>query len=161
MKVEENWVISFHKPTFKKPLRPGLWKVKIVHGDNIVLGQTTFLVVPLAYTKGKAVDLENSVELNNGPAASLYTNDYIIDFDRDANDTESKVKEFSQYSHSTGRVLDSWIDILVARTWEIKSVCAIGDKLSELPDIELCHRTTWSSLSPDPKSNVNNLINKS
>lgn len=157
MKVEENWVISFHKPTFKKPLRPGTWKVKLVHEDNIVLGETSFLVVPLAYNNGKAIALEDSVNLNNGPGAGLYTNDFVIDFDRDANDTEAKVKEFSDNSHAIGRHLDYWIDLLISRHWRIKGVCVL-QKETNLDEVEVCDRTEWSSLSPDPKSNVDNLF---
>ena len=157
MKVEENWVISFHKPTFKKPLRPGTWKVKLVHEDNVVLGETSFLVVPLAYINGKAITLEDSIKLNNGPGAGLYTNDFVIDFDREANDTEVRVKEFSDYSHATERQLEYWIDLLIARHWSLKEICVVY-KDTLLEDIEVCERTNWSSLSPDPKSDVNNLL---
>ena len=159
MKVEENWVISFHKPTFKKPLRPGTWKVKLVHEDNIILGETLFLVVPLAYTNGKTITLEDSIKLNNGPGAGLYTNDFVIDFDREAKDTEGKVKEFSENSHATGRQLEYWIDLLIARYWIIQATCVL-DKEILLEDVEVCRRTNWSSLSPDPKSDVNKLLRK-
>lgn len=160
MKVEENWVISFHKPTFKKPLRPGTWKVKLVHEDNIVLGETSFLVAPLEFNKGIAVTLEDSIRLNNGPGAGLYTSDFVIDFDRDANDTDMKVKEFSEHAYSTGRKLHSWIDLLISRHWLIKGLCVV-EKEELLTDVELCGRTSWSSLSPDPKSNVNTLLHRS
>jgi len=153
MKVEENWVISFHKPTFKKPLRPGTWKVKLVHDDNVVLGETSFLVTPLAYANGKALTLEDSVRLNNGPGAGLYTNDFVIDFDREASNTEARVKEFSDNSHATGRQLEVWIDLLIARHWVLKGTCAVHEEML-LEDVAVCSRTNWSSLSADPKSDV-------
>ena len=159
MKVEENWVISFHKPTFKMPLRPGTWKVKLVHEDNIVLGETLFLVTPLAYVNGKAITLEDAVRLNNGPGAGLYTNDFVIDFDREAKDTEAKVKEFSDNSHATGRQLENWIDLLIARHWVIKETCVVHKEVL-LENVEECKKTNWSSMSPDPKSDVNYLLHK-
>ena len=160
MKVEDNWVISYHKPTFNKPLRPGTWKVKLVHSDNIALGETSFLVVPMAYSQGKAVSLENIVSLNNGPSAGLYTTDFVIDFDREANDTQIKVKEFSSNSFSVARPLDNWIDILVARHWNIEDNCVVGKQLETCLKVNSCQRTSWSSLSPDPKSDLRNLVNK-
>ncbi len=159
MKVEDNWVISYHKPTFKKPLRPGTWKVRLIHDDNVILGETSFLVVPLAYNKGKAVTLEDSVTLNNGPAAGLYSSDFIIDFDRDANDTSDKIKEFSASSYSTGSKFEQWIDTLVARHWTIKDTCVVGQLTQSCVKLQNCENTEWSSLSPDPKSNVKHLRN--
>ena len=69
MKVEKKWVISFHKPTFTKPLRPGTWTVKLIYNDDQVLGVIRFLVVPQAYTHGKPASLENIISTNNGPPA--------------------------------------------------------------------------------------------
>ena len=159
MKVEENWVISFHKPTFNKPLRPGTWKVKIVYNENTVLGEVSFLVVPLAYHKGKPVTLENVVNSNNGPSAGLYSSDFIIEFDREANDTSKRVKEFTENSYHTGSRLENWIDKLVSDYWIIKDSCVVGNSLSGCGNLESCHRTSWSSRSPDLKSEIGK-INK-
>ena len=35
MHVVDNWVISFHKPVFKKPMRPGRWTIKLVYSDKV------------------------------------------------------------------------------------------------------------------------------
>ena len=157
MKVEDNWVISYHKPTFKKPLRPGTWTVKLVHDDNVVLGETSFLVVPLAYTKGKAVTLADAVAINNGPAAGLYSSDFAIDFDREANDTSAKVQEFQAHSLSTGSALEQWIDLLVARHWTFQATCVTGKLRENCVKIRNCQETLWSSLSPDSKSDISTL----
>eukprot|EP00794_Sanderia_malayensis_P009135 gene9135-10108_t len=159
MKVEDNWVISYHKPTFKKPLRPGAWKVKLVHNDDTVLGETSFLVVPLAYSDGKAVGIEDVLAFNNGPRVGLYSSDHAIDFDQGANDTAGKVAEFSQYSYSTGSMLEQWIDLLVARYWTIKDTCSIKQLNGDCVDLRICEGKIWSSLSPDPKSDISSLIN--
>ena len=72
MKVEKKWVISFHKPTFTKPLRPGTWTVKLVYNNDIVLGEVKFLIIPQAFFEGKAATLEQVIGTNNGPPAGLY-----------------------------------------------------------------------------------------
>ena len=35
MHVVDNWVISFHKPVFKKPMRPGRWTIKLIYSDKV------------------------------------------------------------------------------------------------------------------------------
>lgn len=160
MKVEKKWVISFHKPTFTKPLRPGTWTVKLIHNEDTVLGQIKFLVVPQAYFGGKAATLENVVSANNGPPAGLYSSDFVIEFDREANDTQEKVKEFSENSSKTGFQLDNWIDKNVLRHWELIDTCALlEERFMECGGLSSCYRTDWSSKSPDPKSEVG-IVNK-
>lgn len=160
MKVEKNWVISFHKPTFNKPLRPGTWVVKLVYNDDVVLGEVKFLVIPEAYFGGKSATLEYVVANNNGPPAGLYSSDFVIEFDREANDTKERVKEFSENSSTLGSHLDDWVDKHVLRHWDLKATCAIVEgQFKKCGGVTSCRDTDWSSRSPDPKSEVGN-INK-
>ena len=159
MKVDKSWVISFHKPTFTKPLRPGTWTVKIVYNDDVVLGLTKFLVIPQNYFDGKTANLRNVVDTNNGPPAGLYAPDYVIEFDRGANDTKTLVEEFTKYSKSTGTSLEEWIDGHVSKHWNFSGICIVrndvenskGNCAAKLPS---CSDTTWSSNAPDPKTEV-------
>lgn len=158
MKVDKSWVISFHKPTFTKPLRPGKWIVKIVYNDDIVLGLTQFLVIPQNHFDGKLASLENVISTNNGPPAGLYAPDYVIEFDRGANDTKTLVEDFTKQSKSTGSGLEKWIDSNVAKHWNFKGMCRVANGelnenkcTSRLPS---CLETTWSSHSPDPKTEI-------
>lgn len=160
MKVEKNWVISFHKPTFNKPLRPGTWIVKIIYNDDVLLGQVKFLVIPQGFFDGKPASLEKAVPANNGPPAGLYSSDFVIEFDRDSNNTQELISEFSEKSSSIGNDLEMWIDKHVLNHWELKATCAIvQSSFMKCGGLEACHKTTWSSKSPDPKSQIGN-VNK-
>lgn len=160
MKVEKNWVISFHKPTFSKPLRPGTWTVKIVYNDDVVLGSTQFLVIPQAYTLGKEVSLGNVISLNNGPPAGLYSSDLVIEFDRGANNTQQLIKDFNQYSSTIGTNLEAWIDKHVLHHWDFEDSCTLPERrFKKCGGIQACRETNWSSRSPDPKSEIG-LVNK-
>lgn len=154
MKVEKSWVISFHKPNFNKPLRPGSWTVKIVHNDNTVLGEVTFLVLPQAYFKGQPSMLKDVVSLNNGPPAGLYSNDFVIEFDREANDTQNKVRAFGTSSVSTGTALENWVDTQVLNHWTFQGVCIRDNSFDACGVVPTCKQSGWSSLSPDPKSEI-------
>ena len=161
MKVDKSWVISFHKPTFTKPLRPGKWIVKIVYNDDVVLGRTQFLVIPQNYFDGKSASLEDVISTNNGPPAGLYAPDYVIEFDRGANDTKTLVEVFTKHSKSTGSALEEWIDSHVVKHWNFKGMCRVANGqtsmnkcTSKLPS---CLETTWSSFSPDPKTEIGDI----
>ena len=157
MKVDKNWVISFHKPTFNKPLRPGTWTVKLVYNSDAVLGEVKFLVIPQAYFGGKAAALEHSVATNNGPPAGLYSSDFVIEFDREANDTKERVKAFSERAFSVGTHLDEWIDKHVLHHWDLKDTCAIVDShFKKCGGVPACRESNWSSRSSDPKSELKN-----
>ena len=160
MKVEKTWVISFHKPTFTKPLRPGTWVVKIVYSDDIVLGLTKFLVIPQNHFNGKSATLEDVVLTNNGPPAGLYAPDYVIEFDRGANNTKTLVEEFTKLTRSIGTALEKWIDGHVSKHWIFSGMCKLKSSIENdaenkcISRLPFCFETTWSSLSPDPKSEI-------
>ena len=54
---------------------------------------------------------------------------------------------------SKGDVL-SWIDKLTAEFWVAEGMCAFEDLRQDCEDVPLCTETSWSSLSPDPKSEI-------
>ena len=46
------------------------------------------------------------------------------------------------------------IDSLTAQFWKAEDVCALEDPGSQCPYITRCSKTNWSSMSPDPKSDI-------
>jgi len=159
MKVDKSWVISFHKPSFSKPLRPGTWTVKMSYDDDIILGQVNFLVIPQALFDGKLATCDDVMSANNGPPAGLYGSDFVIEFDKSANNTKESVADYNEKAKSTGSKLEEWIDELVSKHWTYGGVCAnrIAHDNNEattqcVSKMPLCSATSWSSKSPDPKS---------
>lgn len=52
----------------------------------------------------------------------------------------------------TGVELEHWVDSLVREVWSAADVCSTGP--SACPVMQTCAKTAWSSLSPDPKSQL-------
>lgn len=52
----------------------------------------------------------------------------------------------------TGPALEAWTDGELSGFWSVAGLCATGP--SACPSLELCRRTSWSSLFPDPKSEL-------
>lgn len=52
-----------------------------------------------------------------------------------------------------GKPLEAWVDGAVGTFWVIGDLCATQTS-SSCPTLRLCSKTTWSSLSPDPKSEL-------
>ena len=46
------------------------------------------------------------------------------------------------------------IDELTAQFWKSEELCALEDLGTECPQVKLCSKTNWSSMSPDPKSDI-------
>lgn len=158
MRVLEDWVVSFHKPVYNKPLRPGTWTVKMVYrekgGNELVIGQTKFPIIPLAYKDGIAVTSDQAISSNGGPPAGRYTSQFTIEFDREALNIDVLAQGASLNSKKTGNELHEWIDTLVKENWDIEDACVVGNKLQECDGLEQCEMTSWSSRSPDPKSEI-------
>ncbi|CAH3106757.1 unnamed protein product [Pocillopora meandrina] len=158
MRVVDNWVVSFHKPTFKKPMRPGKWTIKMIFshkGEDMVIGQTKFLVVPLSFSKGQPISSNEAVAANSGPPGGIYNaNDFLIEFDREANNTEALATNAAENSRKSGEPLHDWIDNVTEYFWTVESSCIVQGKIPGCEQIPQCESTSWSSRSPDPKSEI-------
>ena len=158
MRVVDNWVVSFHKPTFKKPMRPGKWTIKMIFshkGEDMVIGQTNFMVIPLAYSKGRPISAQDAVASNSGPPGGIYnSNDFLIEFDREANNTEALATKAAENSRKSGPGLHAWIDNETNCFWTVESSCTVSGKIPGCEHIPTCESTLWSSRSPDPKSEI-------
>ncbi len=143
MKLEANWFISFHKPKLDKPIRPGVWSVRIEMKDGTRIMQTKFLVIPVTH--------ENTRPLTNPQAANA----------RRANSVHPGVdsKEFLTWRTNVakaGSELEEWLDELMTGFWKLEDMCRTSDldgggQCSWLPE---CASTSWSTFSPDPKSEI-------
>lgn len=52
----------------------------------------------------------------------------------------------------TGTKLENWVDSLVGSVWSAVDVCSMGPTSCSV--MQACSQTSWSSLSPDPKSEL-------
>lgn len=157
MHVVDNWVVSFHKPSFKKPMRPGRWILKMLYshkGDEMVIGETSFLVIPLAFHEGKEISLEKAIEINHGPPGGIYNNDYLIEFDREGKNTERLVTEATVNARKVGEELHKWIDDVVGKFWTVEGSCVVEGESPKCAKLTSCKDVEWSSRSPDPKSEI-------
>ena len=52
------------------------------------------------------------------------------------------------------------IDELTAQFWRAEGLCSLEDIWSQCPNIEQCTYSEWSSMSPDPKSDITMIDNE-
>lgn len=64
----------------------------------------------------------------------------------------SAVEEAESNSGLTGVPLRRWLDKLLEGHWAASDICSLGQ--SACPTMQHCYLTTWSSASPDPKSEL-------
>lgn len=62
------------------------------------------------------------------------------------------MQEAHHNSQLVGQSLEKWVDSSVRTFWAMGKMC--GTQTSSCPSLELCSKTSWSSLSPDPKSEL-------
>lgn len=65
---------------------------------------------------------------------------------------ESALEESQKKASLVGKALEGWVDSLVGAFWVTGGMCSTQTSLC--PSVQLCAKTSWSSLSPDPKSEL-------
>ncbi|EEC20592.1 xylosyltransferase I, putative, partial [Ixodes scapularis] len=153
VRVESGPQTLFHRPEFRKPLRPGAWTLLVFYEWRLV-GQTRFLVLPVVPAAGGA---EAAAEVNGGPRGPYIDHDL------------SRVEEHLGYSRETraalkaqadadgrrtGRELERWVDALIAEFWTFQGACSIRGRDAAEGDrcdvgLPACGKTEWSSFSYD------------
>ena len=166
MKIESSWFVAFHKPKLERPIRPGLWSVTIrSHSEDIF--RTDFLVVPLTH--------ENK-EVMSSPQALNAQRSGGVPSTRD----KTAMLHYEQWRRNiskSGEELERWVDDLVRGYWQVREFCGAGavgvapdrgaaaaaggvegggGDCSWVPD---CTTSSWSTLSPDPKSEIGEVQN--
>ena len=142
-KVEPHWIVSFNKPTLNKPVRPGVWTVKVLIAGRVIM-ETSFLVIPLTHNHKKLMDRPEAVN-----AVKM----------TDTHHSSITDKAFDQWRNGvvlSGELLLDWVDELVSEFWTLKSLCAPAE-CNSLSHCKLSSK--WSTLYPDPKSELNDVQN--
>lgn len=97
---------------------------------------------------------EETLKLHNGPAKNSYMEQSFHGLNPVLNIPVSlgSVEQAKRNAALTGPELERWLDSLVGELWEAADVCAVGP--SACPVMQACAKNPWSSLSPDPKSQL-------
>lgn len=65
---------------------------------------------------------------------------------------EGALEEAQEKAQLVGRALEDWIDASVGAFWAMGDICSTEP--SPCPSLVKCTESSWSSLSPDPKSEL-------
>ena len=143
-KVEAHTVVSFTKPNLVKPLRPGVWSVRLLIGSQLTM-ETSFLVVPLSHKEKKLMDKPESINA----ARMTETHHNTV--------TDEAFDHWRNGVILSGPPLMQWIDEQVLQFWTLKSLCGPPSCTA----VTQCKdgSSDWSTLSPDPKSELNDVNN--
>lgn len=94
------------------------------------------------------------MKLHNGPAKNSYMEQSFHGLNPILN-IPVHLGEVEAAEHNaglTGAKLERWVDGLVGEVWSAVDVCSTTP--SGCPVMQTCRETAWSSLSPDPKSQL-------
>uniref|UniRef100_A0A4W3K029 Xylosyltransferase 2 n=1 Tax=Callorhinchus milii TaxID=7868 RepID=A0A4W3K029_CALMI len=151
--VDTETEYTHYKPPLNHPLRPGAWTVRVLHLWE-PLAETKFLVAPLTFSRKEPFKKEEDQWLHAGPPGNEYMDQ---SFQRlrgilklPAAGTAEKVA--LQNLQLVGKQLDAWLDESVGRFWSVSDSCSAQP--SPCQSLPSCQKTTWGSLSPDPKSEL-------
>ena len=142
MKLDAGATVSHHKPKLSKPLRPGMWKVRLLHSGGAVYQTVTFMVTPVKFDKKTPLDDPSVV---NGRYAREQPSGGV---------DKQKFEMWSGLALSVGRELDEWVDEMVGEFWQLEDVCSTAAASGQCRSLVSCEETHWSTLSSDPKSEL-------
>ncbi|XP_055509872.1 xylosyltransferase 2-like [Leucoraja erinacea] len=142
-----------YKPPLHHPLRPGSWTVRVLH-QWVLLAETKFLVIPLAFSGNRPLRKRQDQWLHGGPPNNEYMDQSFQRLSGILNlpPSDFAEKEALHNSQLVGEQLESWIYESVSKFWSATESCAVEPSLC--PALQPCRKTTWSSLSDDPKSEL-------
>ncbi|KAI4881303.1 hypothetical protein NFI96_029918 [Prochilodus magdalenae] len=142
-----------YKPPLQHPLRPGVWTVRVLRLWER-MAEARFLVMPLAFKGREPLRKEDHGWLHAGPPSNLYMEQGFQQLAHVLKLPPMKpaLEEAQKKASLVGKALESWVDNLVGNFWVTGDICS--SQTSLCPTVALCAKTTWSSLSPDPKSEL-------
>uniref|UniRef100_A0A3Q2QTV0 Xylosyltransferase 1 n=1 Tax=Fundulus heteroclitus TaxID=8078 RepID=A0A3Q2QTV0_FUNHE len=151
--VDASAEVTHYRPPLTLPLRPGIWKLRVLHHWNL-LGQTSFVVAPLEFHRQQPIQKEDTLRLHAGPARNSYMEQSFHGLNPVLRlpVSLSAVEEAEANSGLTGAPLRRWLDGLLEGHWSASDVCSMGP--SACPVMQRCPIAAWSSASPDPKSEL-------
>lgn len=110
------------------------------------------LLIPLSHLSLSCLDDSNW--LHGGPPRNEYMEQSfqglggILNLPR----SEEAEEDAVQKAQLTGKALEDWADGAISAFWSVADVCVVSP--SACGSLETCSKTSWSSLSPDPKSEL-------
>lgn len=154
--------IGHVRPQLNEKLVIGNWHLIVVANNEPVV-RLNFLVSPLSYWKNKKITSEKAREIHSGPSGPYNQV-------KDVNEKWRKMLDalgINQTPRSglfegdeTGMLLERWVDSLVSEHYKIVKMCQASDIVKSKSTLDKCSSTTWSSLSPDSKSETRNVCQK-
>lgn len=151
----DNTVVT--KVDIPKPMMPGRWKVKVVY-DNTVMAEAAFIIIPEVYHQRlysgvQPIDfnVDRYIQIMESRKASEDNEHYSL-FTADDKFYKTSADLLTVLSKAQSHLLD-WIDNLVLDSWTPIGACSVDYK-TDCGAITLCSETSWSSFSPDPKSEI-------
>lgn len=148
--MNNNIVIT--KISLPIPRLPGQWKAKLVY-QNVLVAETTFPIVPEIYDNRQLANklLPYTTDTDYHISAEhLHLYGDIIKTDEETPSLTEAILSQSPMS------LMSWVDDLVGEYWKPHGGCVVGEN-ADCDLLPQCNSTSWSSLSPDPKSEIGSI----
>lgn len=144
--------INFVKPNLRSPLMSGVWLVKVFHKRQLI-GLVKFFVYAPVHLSNHLLPIHGITDhakdrINN--TKEIINNSKVNNLDL-VNDNEIKQ-----------------INNLIETFFVIRDICIVNNyknainkrlPLAEFSHIIECSKTKWSSKAPDPKSDINLLLN--
>ncbi|KTF98420.1 hypothetical protein cypCar_00015504 [Cyprinus carpio] len=142
-----------YKPPLQRPLRPGVWTVRVLRLWERI-AETRFLVMPLAFKGREPLRTEDHGWVHAGPPGNVYLEQSFQQLAQVLKlpPSEAALQEAQKKTSLVGKPLEAWVDSSVGAFWVTGDICS--EQTSSCPTIGLCTKTSWSSLSPDPKSEL-------
>ncbi|KAM6379301.1 xylosyltransferase 1 isoform 1-T1 [Pluvialis apricaria] len=151
--IESSAEFTHYKPPLNLPLRPGVWTIKILH-HWVQVAETKFLVTPLTFSNRQPIKQEEAMKYHSGPPKNAYMEQSFQGLNPVLNIPVSaaRVDQAKRNAGLVGAQLEAWVDSLVGSVWSAVDICSAGP--TACPVMQGCAQTAWSSLSPDPKSEL-------
>ncbi|XP_073540175.1 xylosyltransferase 2 isoform X1 [Phyllobates terribilis] len=151
--VDSETDFTQYKPPLTRPLRPGVWHVRLLHLWEL-LAEVKFLVIPLTHRNKEPLQ-KGDRWLHAGPSHGQYMEQ---DFQPLSGilGLPSRVEielEAVKKSDLMGQDLEKWTDNSLSDFWSVGGICT-KTASTLCPSLPVCSDTHWSSLSPDPKSEL-------
>ncbi|RWS08792.1 xylosyltransferase oxt-like protein [Dinothrombium tinctorium] len=151
-------LILYHKPLFNQPLAPGKWKLLILI-NWVLIAETTFVINPFIFYNGNIMNKEIVKYFHSGPLHLKYIDhnftavEALLGF---KDKKSSRIRILMANSRKYGKDLQKWAENLVQDSWSVQDICYVSPR--SLPchnaQVDSCFTTHWSSLFPDPKSEI-------
>ncbi|KAK0132509.1 Xylosyltransferase 2 [Merluccius polli] len=146
-----------YKPPLQRPLRPGAWTVRVLKRWERV-AEVRFLVLPLVFKGKQPLRQDEDSWLHAGPPGNLYLDQ---DFQQLSSvlklpPQEAAMQESQRRAKLVGKPLEAWVDSSAGAFWLTGDLCTTSSTSpsSPCPALAPCTKTSWSTLSPDPKSDL-------